>query len=312
MEMFALLDPARGEYQSNHVFRGHADASWGLVPSIWPQRLLPAGEQVWKPPGDLSDFEIPRMLRLLYEFVAAADRQNLVVPGGAEKLLPILKDAIERDGRPDPAVLVGAEGLAQHYGVPTGLLDWTENPLVAMFFAAERSINNKPPINFAVYIAPSVGQRLETWNSRAEPGTIDFIPGTPILCGGYIFENVVGAGNANLGAQRGKLMRPIMSARTPNDRKQATSVSEKFQTTCYPVDLVAFLKEVAPLSHPEIAANFKPLAKLTLPSSEGPELLWLLDRYGINSASLYPGLRGAALYAVQAYEQAKIRKTVTP
>lgn len=94
------------ELRSPYLFRGHADLDWELEPAI-----------------DRSDFSGLRGK------LSREDHERFAFKEFKRLALPHLRSRPANDWE--------FLALARHSGVPTRLLDWTENPLAALFFAVE-------------------------------------------------------------------------------------------------------------------------------------------------------------------------------
>ncbi|MGD0266869.1 MAG: FRG domain-containing protein [Candidatus Methylomirabilota bacterium] len=92
------------ELKARYLFRGHADLNWELEPAI-----------------DRSDFSGLRGK------VTREEHERLVFKEFKRLALPHLRSRPTNDWE--------FLALARHHGAPTRLLDWTENPLAALYFA---------------------------------------------------------------------------------------------------------------------------------------------------------------------------------
>lgn len=97
----------------SYLFRGHEDIEWELVPDI-----------------DRPEFSHARNKSQL----SRNDHERLAFNEFKRLALPYLKIRPANDWE--------FLALARHHGVPTRLLDWTENPLAALFFAVENIVSS--------------------------------------------------------------------------------------------------------------------------------------------------------------------------
>ncbi|HZZ73442.1 MAG TPA: FRG domain-containing protein [Pirellulales bacterium] len=237
-----------------------------------------------------SDFNVePNSLfaQILAELLALQryedelDRQGLDVPPANSDLRKLTHELIYPSGEQPNLNSIQMRdyanimALAQHFGLPTRLLDWTRSPYVAAYFATEIAEMNMEPGSERNCCSNDELSTIWAFNTKgADRLTMRNAPDLHVL-------TVRRAINPNLHAQEGVF--------TLQEGGLNLGIRTPFAT--WPIeDVILNVNEsdCYPKNH-----NF--LIRINFPRVCGPEIRWLLERLGITAARLFPGHRGAAV-----------------
>jgi hypothetical protein len=262
---------AGGGYDpADHIYRGHGSTAYSLIPSVFRNRgkAFPVkGPYGRRTKGSQIEAEIAQ----LWEFFLLADARGLRLPEDSQQLrrtlercrdADFIKEVAEDAASWPPDEVLSLLALAQHYGIPTRLLDWTRHPYVAAYFAASAAL------------ASDRDDRLAVW--AFDSGTVFELNREmyPWLLERLTLVTAPAADIPNLLAQHGLFM-------LLKDRKFRPS--DSFQAQPYDEVILA-----------NVGFDFSRslFYQFTLPTTEAKELLRLLALVGIDASTIYPGYSG--------------------
>lgn len=286
-ELLEAITPWSSAHQfEGYIFRGHSrDEQYELLPSalradlkdyLWRVANM---EQPIDNQAEWEEWQTKAEYQILREFYRLADVRGLHVPHAARVRARLSQsfDFLTGSVRfsPEhwiPEDLLEVAALAQHYGLPTRLLDWTYDPYVAAYFAATAAEG------YDGYLAIWCMNQdyLSFLNESVHRCNLNFV--TPHY-----------SGNPNLAAQCGLFTHWPTALPPTQEVMQAFMSGHALFVDRTPLD--ALVKQHLDAQGKDEGNVFR---KLRLPAREGARLLALLAKGGYGTARLFPGYGGVA------------------
>lgn len=287
--LLSELDPSK---YNAWGFRGHGSAAWTLTP---PLLRRPRFQSLTRETNvallqELLAFET----QIMQEFVQRADQHGLSVPQfdiaeAFESFLEFVRSPMKAHS--DTILKAQASSyhksmlpnwaLAQHYGCPTRLLDWTWRPFIAAYFAAKD--------------ACCILERVSEGRAASEDVEADKLG----LLAVWALPPIITITSAIDGSTR-KAMDRVEMVRAPRSSNPNLGAQAGFFTLdrshvpLVPLEERVRLLFEGQMPRDDVDGLLRPLKKFTMPMSRAGHLLQRLRSFDINAASVYPGYGGVA------------------